>query len=179
MTDVKLLRLTTGEDVVAEVTNQEYSDNDKTVTTIKKPFVLIPMAQNPGTNQESKLYFSPFIPFAENDEFDIKEENIITVNEPKNVTGLKIKNVKTNETKELKLDGLFIAIGHDPATELFKNQLEMDKEGYLVTKADSTETNVPGVFAAGDVKDKIFRQAVTAAGMGCMAALEAEKFLSH
>ena len=83
MTDVKLLRLTTGEDIVAEVTNQQYSDNDKTVTTIKKPFVLIPMAQNPGTSQESKLYFSPFIPFAENEEFDIKEENIITVNEPK------------------------------------------------------------------------------------------------
>ena len=83
MTDVKLLRLTTGEDIVAEVTNQEYSDNDKTVTTIKKPFVLIPMAQNPGASQESKLYFSPFIPFAENEEFDIKEENIITVNEPK------------------------------------------------------------------------------------------------
>lgn len=77
MTDVKLLRLTTGEDIVAEVTNQEYSDNDKTVTTIKKPFVLIPMAQNPSASQESKLYFSPFIPFAENEEFDIKEENII------------------------------------------------------------------------------------------------------
>ena len=83
MTDVKLLRLTTGEDIVAEVTNQQYSDNDKTVTTIKKPFVLIPMAQNPSASQESKLYFSPFIPFAENEEFDIKEENIITVNEPK------------------------------------------------------------------------------------------------
>ena len=78
MTDIKLLRLTTGEDIVAEVT---FSD-DK-ITTIKKPFVLIPMAQNPGANQESKLYFSPFIPFAENDEFDIKEENIITINEPK------------------------------------------------------------------------------------------------
>ena len=106
-------------------------------------------------------------------------EEVIGEKDPKNVTGLKIKNVKTNESNELKIDGLFIAIGHDPATELFKNQLEMDKEGYLMTKADSTETNVPGVFAAGDVKDKIFRQAVTAAGMGCMAALEAEKFLSH
>ena len=83
MADIKLLRLTTGEDVVAEVTNQEYADNVKTVTRIKKPFVLIPMAQNPGTSQESKLYFSPSIPFAENEEFDIKEENIITVNEPK------------------------------------------------------------------------------------------------
>ena len=83
MADIKLLRLTTGEDVVAEVTNQEYADNVKTVTRIKKPFVLIPMAQNPGTSQESKWYFSPFIPFAENEEFDIKEENIITVNEPK------------------------------------------------------------------------------------------------
>ncbi len=92
---------------------------------------------------------------------------------------IKIKNVKSNKIEELKVDGLFIAIGHDPATQLFKDQLNMDNEGYLVTKSDSTETNIPGVFAAGDVKDKIFRQAVTAAGMGCMAALEAEKHLSH
>jgi thioredoxin reductase (NADPH) len=99
--------------------------------------------------------------------------------EPKGVNGIKIKNVKDNKISELKLDGLFVAIGHDPATSLFKNQLKMDKEGYLITKPDSTETNIPGVFAAGDVKDKIFRQAVTAAGMGCMAALEAEKHLSH
>jgi len=105
-------------------------------------------------------------------------EEVIGDEEPKNVKGLKIKNVKTNDFKELKIDGLFIAIGHDPATQLFKDQLDMDKEGYLTTKSDSTETNIPGVFAAGDVKDKIFRQAVTAAGMGCMAALEAEKFLS-
>ena len=106
-------------------------------------------------------------------------EEVIGDNEPKNVKGLKIKNVKTNKVEELKIDGLFIAIGHDPATSLFKDQLDMDKEGYLITKPDSTETIIPGVFAAGDVKDKIFRQAVTAAGMGCMAALEAEKFLSH
>ncbi len=111
--------------------------------------------------------------------WDSVVEEVIGDNEPKNVKGLKIKNVKTNKVEELKIDGLFIAIGHDPATHLFKDQLDMDKEGYLTTKPDSTETNVPGVFAAGDVKDKIFRQAVTAAGMGCMAALEAEKFLSH
>ena len=95
------------------------------------------------------------------------------------VNGIKLKNVKSNKLSDLKVDGLFIAIGHDPATSLFKNQIEMDKEGYLKTKPDSTVTNIPGVFAAGDVKDKIFRQAVTAAGMGCMAALEAEKYLSH
>ncbi len=111
--------------------------------------------------------------------WDTVVEEVIGDKKPKNVTGLKIKNVKTNKTKELKIDGLFIAIGHDPATELFKNQLEMDNEGYLITKPDSTATNIPGVYAAGDVKDKTFRQAVTAAGMGCMAALEAEKFLSH
>ena len=99
--------------------------------------------------------------------------------EPKNVKGIKIKNVKTNKISELKIDGLFIAIGHDPATSLFKGQLDIDKEGYIITKPDSTITNISGVFAAGDVKDKIFRQAVTAAGMGCMAALEAEKYLSH
>ncbi len=110
--------------------------------------------------------------------WDSVVEEVIGENEPKNVKGLKIKNVKTKKVKELKIDGLFIAIGHDPATALFKNQLEMDKEGYLMTKPDSTQTNVAGVFAAGDVKDKIFRQAVTAAGMGCMAALEAEKHLS-
>ena len=110
--------------------------------------------------------------------WDSVVEDVLGDKDPKNVKGIKIKNVKTNETQELKLDGVFIAIGHDPATQLFKDQLEMDKEGYLITKADSTETNVPGVFAAGDVKDKIFRQAVTAAGMGCMSALEAEKYLS-
>ena len=110
--------------------------------------------------------------------WDSVVEEVIGDEDPKNVRGLKIKNVKTNDIKELKIDGLFIAIGHDPATELFKDQLNMDKEGYLLTKPDSTETNIPGVFAAGDVKDKIFRQAVTAAGMGCMSALEAEKYLS-
>ena len=106
-------------------------------------------------------------------------EEVLGDKNPKGVTGIKIKNIKTNKSSEIKLHGLFIAIGHDPATSLFKGQLDMDKEGYLITKPDSTITNIPGVFAAGDVKDKIFRQAVTAAGMGCMAALEAEKHLSH
>ena len=110
--------------------------------------------------------------------WDSVVEEVLGDEDPKNVKGLKIKNVKTNKAEELKIDGLFIAIGHDPATQLFKNQLDMDKEGYLITKPDSTQTNIPGVFAAGDVKDKIFRQAVTAAGMGCMSALEAEKYLS-
>ena len=111
--------------------------------------------------------------------WDTVVEEVLGNKEPKNVTSLKIKNIKSNKVSELKIDGLFIAIGHEPATSLFKGQLDMDKEGYVVTKPDSTVTNIPGVFAAGDVKDKIFRQAVTAAGMGCMAALEAEKFLSH
>jgi len=110
--------------------------------------------------------------------WDSAVDEVIGTAEPKVVNALKIKNLKTNKIVDLKVDGLFIAIGHDPATALFKNQLDMDKEGYLITKPDSTETNVPGVFAAGDVKDKIFRQAVTAAGMGCMSALEAEKFIS-
>ena len=105
-------------------------------------------------------------------------DEVVGDKEPKGVNGIKIKNLKDNKITELKVHGLFIAIGHDPATSLFKDQLKMDKEGYLITKPDSTETNIPGVFAAGDVKDKIFRQAVTAAGMGCMSALEAEKFLS-
>ena len=105
-------------------------------------------------------------------------EEVLGNKNPKGVTGIKIKNLKTNKISEINIHGLFIAIGHDPATSLFKGQLDMDKEGYLITKPDSTATNMPGVFAAGDVKDKIFRQAVTAAGMGCMSALEAEKYLS-
>lgn len=97
---------------------------------------------------------------------------------PPSVTGLRIRNVKTGATNEMALDGVFVAIGHDPVTGLFKGQLDMDAEGYLLTAPDSTAASIPGVFAAGDVKDKVFRQAVTAAGMGCMAALEADKYLS-
>lgn len=94
------------------------------------------------------------------------------------VTGLRTKNVKTGDMTDTDLEGVFIAIGHDPATELFKGKLEMDDEGYLITEPDSTATSIPGVYAAGDVKDKTYRQAVTAAGMGCMAALEAEKYIA-
>jgi thioredoxin reductase (NADPH) len=111
--------------------------------------------------------------------WDSAVEEVLGTSEPKGVNAIKIKNLKTNNVTKLKVDGLFVAIGHDPATALFKDQLNMDKEGYLITKPDSTETNIPGVFAAGDVKDKIFRQAVTAAGMGCMSALEAEKYISN
>ena len=93
------------------------------------------------------------------------------------VTGVRIENNKTQETKDLEVTGFFVAIGHKPNTELFQGILDMDETGYLITKADSTATNIPGVFACGDVQDHIFRQAITAAGTGCMAALEAERYL--
>ena len=105
-------------------------------------------------------------------------EEVIGNDDPPGVTGARIKNVKTEQSTDIKVDGVFIAIGHIPNTDLFKGNLDMDNEGYLITKPDSTASNIPGVFAAGDVKDKIYRQAITAAGMGCMAALEAEKFLA-
>ncbi len=105
-------------------------------------------------------------------------EEVIGNDDPLNVTGVKLKSTKDEDTTTVDVDGVFIAIGHDPATQIFKGQIEMDDENYIITKPDSTETNIPGVYAAGDVKDKIYRQAVTAAGMGCMAALEAEKFIA-
>jgi thioredoxin reductase (NADPH) len=110
--------------------------------------------------------------------WDSVVDEVLGKPEPPTVTGVKVRNVRTGVVSELKTDGFFVAIGHTPATQIFKGQVKMDAEGYIVTKPDSTETNIPGVFAAGDVKDKVFRQAVTAAGLGCMAALEAEKFVA-
>ena len=106
-------------------------------------------------------------------------EEVLGTEDPLGVTGVKIKNVKTGDVTDHQTDGVFIAIGHTPATEIFKGKLDMDDGGYILTEPDSTATNIPGVYAAGDVKDKIYRQAVTAAGMGCMAALESEKFLAE
>jgi thioredoxin reductase (NADPH) len=105
-------------------------------------------------------------------------EEVLAEGNPPGVTGLRLRNVTTGQLSEISVDGLFVAIGHTPATEIFRGQIELDNEGYIRTLPDSTATAIPGVFAAGDVKDKIFRQAVTAAGMGCMAALEAERFLA-
>ncbi len=104
---------------------------------------------------------------------------VLGTDAPASVTGVKLKNRLSGETSELQVDGVFIAIGHAPATDLFKNKLEMKTGGYLVTAPDSAATAIPGVFAAGDVTDDIYRQAVTAAGMGCMAALEAERYLAE
>jgi len=111
--------------------------------------------------------------------WDHAVEAVAGTDQPPGVTGVRLKNVKTGAAQDIAVDGLFVAIGHDPATKLFAGQIDMDAEGYIRTEPDSTATNVPGVFAAGDVKDKVFRQAVTAAGMGCMAALEAERFIAE
>jgi thioredoxin reductase (NADPH) len=110
--------------------------------------------------------------------WDTTIEEITGTQEPKAVTGVRLKNVKTGIVSTRAVDGVFIAIGHAPATQLFVDQLPITPSGYLITKPDSTATAIPGVFAAGDVKDEVFRQAVTAAGMGCMAALEAERWLA-
>ncbi|NVJ92540.1 MAG: thioredoxin-disulfide reductase [Methylocystaceae bacterium] len=111
--------------------------------------------------------------------WDSVVDEIVGGEDPFGVTGVNVKNVKTGDVKTIPVHGTFIAIGHDPNTGLFKGQLDMDDENYLLTKADSTQTSVPGVYAAGDVQDKIYQQAVTAAGTGCMAALEAERFIGE
>jgi thioredoxin reductase (NADPH) len=105
-------------------------------------------------------------------------EEVVGSENPTSVTGARLKSTKDNSQKLIDVDGIFIAIGHSPNTGLFVNQLKLDEEGYIITKPGSTVTNIEGVYAAGDVQDKIFRQAITAAGTGCMAALEVEKFLA-
>ena len=112
--------------------------------------------------------------------WDTVLEEVLGDSNPKKVTGVKIKNTKTNKLNKIELNGVFIAIGHTPNTQLFKEILKMDKDGYIITKSsNSTETSIKNIFAAGDVQDKIYRQAITAAGTGCMAALEAVKFLEN
>lgn len=106
-------------------------------------------------------------------------DEVVGDDNPLGVTAVRLAHAQTGDIREVPVHGVFIAIGHDPATRVFKGHLEMDDEGYILTAPDSTATNIPGVFAAGDVTDKIYRQAVTAAGMGCMAALEAEKFIAE
>jgi thioredoxin reductase (NADPH) len=110
--------------------------------------------------------------------WDSVVDEILGHPEPPCVTGIRLRNVRTGACHEHSCDGVFVAIGHTPVTGLAAGQLQLDAEGYVITRPDSTETGIPGVFAAGDVRDKVFRQAVTAAGMGCMAAIEAEKFLA-
>jgi len=109
--------------------------------------------------------------------WDHAVDEITGTENPNLVTGLRIKSTKDSTTQEIPLEGIFVAIGHDPATKIFQGHVKMDEAGYILTAPDSTATDIPGVYAAGDVKDKIFRQAITAAGMGCMAALEAAKFI--
>jgi thioredoxin reductase (NADPH) len=111
--------------------------------------------------------------------WDSVVEEVLGGGMPKAVTGARIRNVKTGEVSEIAADGFFVAIGHAPAVELFKDQVKLKSSGYIWTAPDSTKTSIPGVFAAGDVADEVYRQAVTAAGLGCMAALEAERYLAE
>jgi len=123
---------------------------------------------------QDRAFSNPKIQFV----WDTVVDHVVGTKET-GVTGLKLKNVKTLEASDLKVDGLFVAIGHNPNTDIFKGQIELDSHGYIKTQPDSTRTNIPGVFACGDVQDPVFRQAVTAAGTGCMAAIEAERWLEH
>jgi len=123
---------------------------------------------------QNRLFANPKIDVM----WDTVLEEVVGTDNPPGVTGARLRNVKTDQIEEKDVHGIFVAIGHAPSTELFKGQLDMTKSGYIVTAPDSTATSIPGVYAAGDVTDDIYRQAVTAAGMGCMAALEAEKYLA-
>ncbi len=126
---------------------------------------------------QQRAFNNPKIEFV----WDSVVDEVLGKNEEgrKSVTGVRLKNLKTGALADFTCDGLFLGIGHQPNTKLFEGQLEMDSVGYLITKSHSTATNVPGVFAAGDVADPTYRQAVSAAGTGCMAAIDAEKFLAH
>jgi thioredoxin reductase (NADPH) len=124
---------------------------------------------------QKRLFANPKIEIV----WDSAIEEIVGTEEPRGVTGARIRNLKTGALSERSLHGIFVAIGHEPATQLVKGQLAMKDTGYIITAPGETRTSVPGVFAAGDVADDVYRQAVTAAGLGCMAALEAEKFLAH
>jgi thioredoxin reductase (NADPH) len=124
---------------------------------------------------QNRLFANPKISVV----WDHAVDEILGSGTPPVVTGVKLRNTRTGAAQTLDVDGVFIAIGHSPTTTIFNGQVKTDHEGYIVTTPGTTETSIPGVFAAGDVQDKIFRQAVTAAGTGCMAALEAEKFLAH
>ena len=123
---------------------------------------------------QERLFANPKIDVVWNAEL----HEVLGIDTPLSVTGAALKNTKTGKIVEIPADGVFIAIGHEPQSELFKGQLDMKPSGYILVKPGSTATNVPGVFAAGDVADDVYRQAVTAAGLGCMAALEAEKYLA-
>ena len=123
---------------------------------------------------QQRLFANPKIEVAWNSTV----EEVLGEGDPKRVTGLRLKDTALGSAREIEADGFFVAIGHDPASSLVKGQVETDAEGYVLTKPGTTQTNVEGVFAAGDVQDKTYRQAVTAAGTGCMAALEAERFLT-
>ena len=110
--------------------------------------------------------------------WDTVVDEVLGQTKPPGVTGIRLRNIKSGAAQDLKVDGVFVASGHTPNTDLFKGLLDMDEHAYLVTAADSTRTNIPGVFAAGDSQDHVYRQAVTAAGTGCMAALEADRFIA-
>ena len=124
---------------------------------------------------QKRLFSNPKIKVMWNTEL----ADVVGTSMPKSVTGAKLRNLKSGEITEMDVDGIFVAIGHAPSTSLFEGKLETKRGGYLVTAPDSTATAIPGVYAAGDVTDDVYRQAVTAAGMGCMAALEAERFLAE